>query len=169
MPLALLVASSYSIYLCSGCTFQTAHGYVDDDHYTTLSVAGKDIAHNVTRVEFAAAAADDDIERDGLGSVGSTHRVLKTLTMRNRRRDGGVRIDKADGGVVDRTGFTAVSTQTATLAASSASVADASVPSTSGFCLDFMAPVSALAFMFCIVTRVHILLIVCYEFLNRPR
>jgi hypothetical protein len=102
----------------------------------------------VTRVEFAAVAADDDIERDGIGSVGSTHRVLKTLTVRNRRRGGGIRIDEADGGVVDRTGFTAVSTQTATLAASSASVADASVPSTGVFRLDFMAPVSALARIF---------------------
>jgi len=169
MLLALLVASSYSIYLCSCRIFQTAHGYVDDAHYTTLSVAGKDIAHNVTRVEFAAAAADDDIASDGIGSVGSTHRVLKTLTMRNRRRGGGVRIDEADSGVVDRTGFTAVSTQMATLAASSASVADASVPSTGVFRLDFMAPVSTQAFVFCIVTRVHIRLFVFVMILNRPR
>jgi hypothetical protein len=128
-------------------------------HYTTLTVAGDDIAHNVTRVEFAAgAAATDGFGDGGVGggrTIGSTHRILKTLTMQALGGGGGiskygVNSGGDGGGVGGSTGSTAVSAQTATLAASSASVADASVPSSGVFRLDFMARVSALTAL-----RVH--------------
>jgi hypothetical protein len=142
-----------SIASTSHFCFSTAHRYVDNTHYTTLTVAGDDIAHNVTRVEFSAGAATTDgIGDGGVGggrSIGSTHRILKTLTMQALGGGGGISkygvISGGNGGGVGgSTGFTAVSAQTATLAASSTSVADASVPSSGVFRLDFMAPVSAL-------------------------
>jgi len=107
----------------------------------------------VTRVEFAAgAAATDGFGDGGVGggrTIGSTHRILKTLTMQALGGGGGiskygVNSGGDGGGVGGSTGSTAVSAQTATLAASSASVADASVPSSGVFRLDFIAPVSAL-------------------------
>jgi hypothetical protein len=118
----------------------------------------------MTRVEFTAAVAipvfaatgavdgsgaiDDSGVRDGGGDgggyvgggMGSTHRILKTLSLHKARGGSGSGSGRVGGAVVGAAdGFTAVSTQTATLAASATSVADAAVPSDGVFRIDFMA------------------------------